>query len=463
MIATNLDPPPFARPPAPRSTRLLADRNARKVEAVVLVNAAITIVIWVLHGGFGTLQTPGGILTGAGQVTGLVGTYAVLVELLLMSRIAWLERSIGLDRLAVWHRWTGFAALTLLALHVVFITAGYAAADHRTFVAEFWDFIQHYPDVLMSIVGFGLFVAVAVTSVRAARRRVNRETWYLVHLYAYLAVALSFAHQLAVGSDFSNDARARLWWSALYVAVFGAIIVWRVGYPVWFNARHRLRIAAVRPEAKGVVSLYVSGRRLAELRGEAGQFFLWRFLTRPGWARAHPFSLSACPNDRFLRITVKDLGDDSHRMQHLRRGTRVFAEGPYGTFTASLRTKRRIALIAGGIGITPLRALLDALPGGPGDLTLLYRVPTKADVAFTNELAALVDRRGVDVRILVGIEIGDDDTDHLGVRALRRHIPDIAERDVYVCGPPAMLDAVRRRLTLLGVPAEQIHFERFEF
>ncbi|MDQ1423885.1 MAG: hypothetical protein QOD72_1383, partial [Acidimicrobiaceae bacterium] len=222
MIATSFDLPPFARPPAARSSRLLADRRARGVEAVVVVNGAVTIAIWVLHGGFRTLQSPGGMLTGAGQVTGLVGTYAVLVELLLMSRIAWLERSIGLDRLAVWHRWTGFAALTFLTLHVVFITAGYAAADRRSLVQELWDFIQHYPDVLMSVVGFGLFVAVAVTSVREARKRLNRETWHLVHLYAYLAVALSFAHQLAVGTDFSNDARARVWWSALYVAVFGA-------------------------------------------------------------------------------------------------------------------------------------------------------------------------------------------------------------------------------------------------
>ncbi len=66
-----------------------------------------------------------------------------------------------------------------------------------------------------------------------------------------------------------------------------------------------------------------------------GQFFLWRFLTGTGWAQAHPYSLSAAPNDRYLRITVKDLGDDTHRLQTLHPGVRVFAEGPYGTFTSS--------------------------------------------------------------------------------------------------------------------------------
>jgi ferredoxin-NADP reductase len=150
-------------------------------------------------------------------------------------------------------------------------------------------------------------------------------------------------------------------------------------------------------------------------------------------------------------------------MQHLQPGVRVFAEGPYGTFTAQRRTQRRVALIAGGIGITPLRALVETLPCKPGDITLLYRAATDRDVAFRKELAAIADRRGIDVRILVGTDIGDDQTDQLGIPALRKHIPDIAQRDVFVCGPPAMLDAVRRRLVALRVPQKQIHYERFEY
>jgi predicted ferric reductase len=315
----------------------------------------------------------------------------------------------------------------------------------------------------MSIVGLGMFLAVATTSVRAARRRISREAWYSVHLYAYLAVALSFAHQLAVGADFSDDALARAWWVALYVAVFGAIVAWRIGRPLWFNLHHRLKIDAVRHEANGIVSIYIGGRDLEAIDVDAGQFFLWRFLVGTGWAKAHPFSLSAVPNRRFLRITVKDLGDDTGRFQRLRPGVRVFAEGPYGTFTADRTSLARVALIAGGIGITPLRALLDTVPRGPGAVTLLYRVAYDGDVAFRKELAAIAAERGVDIKILVGADIGDDQTDRLGIPALRHYVPDIAERDVFVCGPPAMVDVVCRRLRALRVPAEHIHFERFAY
>jgi ferredoxin-NADP reductase len=150
-------------------------------------------------------------------------------------------------------------------------------------------------------------------------------------------------------------------------------------------------------------------------------------------------------------------------MQQVRPGVRVFAEGPYGTFTAERRTKRGVALIAGGIGITPLRALVEQLPGSPGDVRLLYRSASSGDIAFRNELDALVQEGRLEVRHLVGPEIGDDQTDRLGVPELRRHLPDLAERDVFVCGPPQMVDALRRRLALIGVPAAQIHFERFEY
>ena len=431
--------------------------------ALIAVNAAVTLGLWFRHGDVHAMSGPGGIATAAGQLTALAGTYAVLVQLLLMARVPWLERRVGLDRLAVWHRWNGFAAVWLLVGHAVLTTLGYAQSSHLSLVDETRDLIAHYPDVLMAIVGLGLLIAVGVSSARAARRSLSRETWYAIHLYAYLGVALSFAHQLAVGTDFSGDRVARVWWIALYVAVFGSILGWRVVRPWRLNARHALRVREVMTEAPGVVSIYLTGRDLDLLGAQSGQFFLWRFLTPGRWWKAHPFSLSAAPNKRSLRITVKDLGDDTHTLQYLRPGTRVFAEGPYGTFTADLRTRRKVLLIAGGIGITPLRALLASMPASPGDLTLLYRAVTADEVIFRDELAQLGQRRGVVLHALLGEVIGDDRTDQLGVPAIKQLVPDVESRDVFVCGPPGLVDAVRRRLRLIGVPPAQIHFERFEF
>jgi predicted ferric reductase len=456
--------PRSLRGPALASPRRAhAVRDARLVTYAVGLGALVTIGMWLRHGQLGQASGPGGVATAIGQVTALLGTYAVLVQLLLMSRIAWLERAIGLDQLAVWHRWTGFSALWLLVAHVVFTTIGWAAASiPPTNVAHetAW-IVAHEPDVLMAWVGFALFLAVAVTSVRAARCKLKRETWYFVHLYAYLAVALAFAHQLAVGSDFTNDAVARTWWIALYVVVFGAIVWWRVVAPLTVNARHRLRVHSVHTEAPGVVSIWVQGRGLADLDARPGQFFIWRFLTRDGWWQPHPFSLSAAPTNDHLRLTVKNLGDGTAVLQDLRRGTRVFAEGPYGTFTADRRTRRKALLVAGGIGITPLRALLDTF-GPHDDVVLLYRVIGADDVVFADELRAFAEQRGMRIYVVTGSEVGDDDTDRLSVHAIARAVPDARSRDCFVCGPPGLIEAVIRRLRKLRVPQAQIHYERFE-
>ena len=328
---------------------------------IVAVNAALILGMWVRHGGVDAAGGPGGIATAAGQLTGLLGTYSVLLQLLLMARLPWLERYVGLDRLAIWHRWNGVLAVNLLVAHTVLITIGYAASHHATLWAQTRDFVTNYADVLMAFVALAILIAVGVTSARAARRRLRRETWYFVHLYAYLAVALGFAHQLAVGNDFVTDPLARAWWVALYLAVIAILVTWRVVKPWRFNVRHRLKVKKRRP--RSARSRDDQPHRSASRRNRrAGrQFFLWRFLTRDGWWKAHPFSLSAAPTARSLRITVKDLGDTTHELQSIRSGTPVFAEGPFGTFT-DRRTGGAPLFIAGGIGITPIRAMLDDLP-----------------------------------------------------------------------------------------------------
>jgi predicted ferric reductase len=462
MTTTATRPAATGRPRSIDSARARAADHAWAVEFVVAVNAALIVGMWVRHGGVSAAGAPGGLATAAGQITGLLGTYLVLLQLLLMARLPWLERAVGLDRLAVWHRWNGVAAVNLLVAHTVLITIGYAASAHATLWGQTRDFVSNYADVLMAFVALGILIAVGVTSARAARRRLRRETWYFVHLYAYLAVALGFAHQLAVGNDFVTDPVARAWWVALYITVIVTVLTCRVFKPWRFNVRHQLRVKRVVREAPGVVTIDLAGRHLGAIEAQAGQFFLWRFMTRDGWWKSHPFSLSAMPTAKRVRITVKDLGDTTHDLQRVRSGTRVFAEGPFGTFTAIRNTGRLPLFIAGGIGITPIRALLDELSVQSGAV-LLYRANRKADIVFAEEIDDLAARKAVRVHYMIGTEIGDDETDQLGIPAILGLVPDVIERDCYVCGPPVLVDVVRRRLHAIGVPHTSVHFERFEF
>jgi ferredoxin-NADP reductase len=293
---------------------------------------------------------------------------------------------------------------------------------------------------------------VAITSGVIVRRRLRYETWYFIHLYTYLAIALAFSHQIATGKDFVGDPAARAYWTALYLVTLGALVVFRLAVPLVRDAKHRLRVERVVEETPRVVSIWITGNRLDRLRAEAGQFFLWRFLTRDRWWQAHPFSLSAAPDGRHLRITVKDSGDFSRELRLLRPGTRVLVEGPFGAFTADSRTRDRVVLIAGGVGITPARALLETMPG---DITLIYRATEPDELVLRDELDDLARERGAEIHYLVGN--GGD----LSPNALTRLVPDIAERDAFVSGPPAMVDAMRDALREAGVPGRHIFSERF--
>src|SRR6202521_2830677 len=436
--------------------------SAGDVILLVIVNAALVVAMWVRHGGLNQLGSPSAKLTAAGQLTALVCNYAALVQVLLMSRSPWLERRFGMDGLAQWHRWLGFGVTILIGAHVIFTTVGYALGNGNSVLAEAWTLIITYPYVLMATAATGLLIMVAVTSLRMMRRRMTWETWRFLHLYAYLAIALAFGHELAVGTDFTDDAIARWYWIALYVAVGLCLLAFRVGHPLGMSLRHQLRVTQIVPEAPGVVSFYVTGRELGQLQARAGQYFRWRFLTRDGWWRTHPFSLSAPLNNRFLRLTVKGVGEDSRGLQGLHPGTRVAVEGPYGLFTAQRQRRSKVLLVAGGIGITPLRALIEEIPPKKDAITLIYRARSWEDVVFRDELEKLIrDRRG-SIHYLIGQrgtpELPDDP---LSAQALRRLVPDVEARDVFVCGPGSLMERMHEVLTAIGVPAQQIHFERF--
>ena len=423
----------------------------------------LIVLMWVRHGGLAELDSPAGLLTAGGQVAALLGTYVALVQLVLMSRSPFLDQVVGPDRLASLHRWLGFACTWLIAGHVALTTTGYAVSEGRGVVDQALAFLLTYPFVLLASAGFGLFVLVAASSLRAARRRVSYETWFGLHLYAYLGIALAFAHQLVVGADFRDDPVAVAFWVGLYAVAAGLVLVFRVGQPAALALRHRFEVANVVEEAPGVVSLYVTGRALDRLAVRAGQFFNLRLLTADGWWRAHPFSLSASPNGRFLRFTVKDLGDwTGGRLQRVPLGTRLILEGPYGVLTGARRMRPRVLLVAGGVGITPLRALLEALPARPGDLTLVYRASRPEDVVFRAELDAIARARGATVHYVVGRrgshEVG---AEPLGPEALLRYAPDVRDRDVYLCGPRSLMDAAEGSLRHLGVPRSHVHRERF--
>ncbi|MGH3210315.1 MAG: ferredoxin reductase family protein [Trebonia sp.] len=404
----------------------------------------------------------GDLVTGAGDALGLLSGYGFVMLVALMARLPPLERGIGSDRLARWHAMGGRYVITLVTGHVLLIVWGHAITAHEKVTSETVALLTAYPDVLMATVAWFLLLGVAAFSARAARRRLSYETWYYAHLYTYLAIALAFSHQFADGPAFASNLAARVAWSAMYVTVAALIVWYRILTPLRNAARHGFTVQRVRQEAPGIVSVFITGRDFDRLRAEPGQFFRWRFLTRELWWQSHPYSLSAMPQPDLMRITVKARGDHSGSLANLRPGTRLIAEGPYGAFTPCM-SGRRVLLIAGGVGITPIRAMFAALPKRMSDgITLVYRASHPRDVVFSRELDAIAADRNAALHYLVGSRdrLGFDP---LAPGHLQRMVPGLHRYEAYVCGPSGMTETAVESLRALGVPRRRIHRESFEF
>ena len=438
-------PPP--RPVAPRG-RDTADAATRTAAAGALWLSLLLVTFWwVADGGVTDLTGWATGLTSVGRLIGLVASVLLLVQVLLMARVPVLERAFGQDRLA--------ALPPARRVHLLqpdarphrphHLGLRRRSADRRT-PATLWDLTVDYPGMLLAAAGTAGLVMVVVTSIKAARGGCATSRGTCCTSTPTSASASRCRTSSGPGSSSSARPAAPCSGGALWVAAAGAVLVWRVGAPARGAAlRHRLRVTSVVPRGRrrrvGVRRPGAACDRLPR-RGRAVLHLAVPRRARAGPAR-NPYSLSAAPDGRSLRITVKD----ARRRQRApsrslaARARRVLVEGPYGRLSAAgphppqgrpdRRRRRHHAAARAGRG-AGLRARARR--------SCSQRYTTEP--LFARELARPRRERGLHVVRLPGHRRG------AGLLARRRHrapsttltallawVPDLAERDVYVCGP----------------------------
>ncbi len=434
---------------------------ARQVLALAFWGGlGLSIAIWWIGTPAGAVDGMPAALNEVGRITGMVGGYLLLVQVLLMARMTWLERTLSANRVILIHRDLGALLVVAVLTHAASLIVSYAMLDGSGVWPETVNVLTTFPDMVSAFVATGLLVGVGLLAVRSVRALIPYETWYRLHLLAYGVLILGYGHQFAAGRDLSEAGWARSCWLILYVFVILSFVWGRIIAPTRLNLRHRLRVAEVVPEGADMFSVYVSGHRLAELDAAAGHFIRWRFLSRQTWTQAHPFSLSAAPNERWLRLTIKAVGEHTEQLRWLRTGVRVVMSRPAGAFTAEHRIRHRALLIAGGSGIAPVRALLEDLPRGT---IVVYRASSATDIVFQEELDWLAEERDARIHYVIGGRHDPGPRAVMSPRGLREIVPDLSRRDVYLCGPTGLVTAAVKLLRRMHVPQRQIHLDPFDF
>lgn len=435
----------------------------RPLSAVLLVlvagGAAGLLALWWRQTPADRLQSLPDYLVMVAQITGLLGAYLLLIEIALMARIPWLEHRLG-SWLVSAHRSLGGYLVLLLCAHAGFVIAAYSVSVHASPPTVLVSILRTYPGVLAATVGFLVMLLAGFTSARFIRRRLGYEGWHAIHLLMYPAAAAAFWHQITLGAQFTRNPWAAEVWVGLHTAVLAFVVTYRMVIPFLNNRRHRFRVTRVEEVGPDAMSVYITGRRVAELGAEAGQYFRWRFMSRSLWYQAHPFSLSAAPNANTLRLTFKCVGGYTTLLKRrLRPGVRVLLDGPYGAFTGVLRRQHGVVMIGGGIGVTPLRAIVETMHGRRHDIVFIQRASTVGDLILTRELEAL----NAVGRIIYIPAIGSRRNDPLSAERLLDLIPDLGDREVFICGSVGMAAAAVRSLRGAGVRRGRIHTEIFDF
>ena len=391
----------------------------------------------------------GAILNRGGRFLALTGFVFILAQFVLSSKIKWIERDIGLDKLIAVHRTFGVAGLVLILIHPVFLFAG--------------DLVQGSPPALSpaklgGFVSLTLFVAGVGAAILYRRLKLRYETWRAVHLATYLALPLGYLHSLSLGSDLEGPLRA--FWLVL-AAVYAAVVVHKLWRMVQVR-RHPYRVVNVAPETYDVCTLTLEGPRMAY---KPGQFLIVQ-LVRDGRASSpHPFTLASSPTRDRLAISVKASGDFTRTIPDTQPGDLAYVDAPYGAFSFLNHDAPNLVLIGGGIGITPFMSTLRYLYDKKlqRNVVVIWGNKTERDIAFRDEIDRMASEMGSCkvVHCMSSQEDWPGEKGYVTADLLERHLGGVEHPEVFVCGPPVMMNGVIAALHAMGVPRQRIHYERF--
>lgn len=431
-----------------------------------LANGMIITAFWWFISGKLLLNNPSPELIWIifGRITGLLAVYLVLIQLLLIGRVKWIEKVFGFDRLSTAHHWFGVSAFFLIILHFIFILSGYAMVYGNTWFGQMKEFVTEGDEMMGAIISLILFVAVVIGSITFVKKRMKYETWYFIHLASYLAILFAFGHQLELGYDLSSNNLFAGYWILLYIFTGVNFVIYRFFWQIYLFQKHKFYIDKITNETSDTISIYIKGNLLNEFSFQAGQFGIFRFLDKNNWWQSHPFSFSDIPGKNYLRVTVKNLGDGSYNLKNVKERTEVIIDGPNGVFIEKKPSRSKILLIAGGVGITPIRPLVEQLANNHKDLILLYSVRKSEQIIFRDELKNLSDiYKNFRYYFVVGEESNVHGFNTINSECISHLVPDVADRVVYLCGPKGMMASLKNRLINLNINKSNIHYEKFSF
>lgn len=426
---------------------------------VLIITLPVCLATWLGKGGEG-------VINDVARNLGLMGFMILMLQPVIAARIRWIERAFGLDILIRFHKHIAVAAASLLLLHPLLLSLGHGS----------WQLLIGLNLPWYIWVGKGALVLVLVhvlVSLYQGKIGLTFEKWRLGHdLMAPAILVFIFLHSWYAGDDLDLASMKGLW-VVMAITAAGVFLFHTLVRPV-FLRRHPYRVEEVVQETENVWTVKLippPGRLIEEYL--PGQFhFLTFFRDRTLPIEEHHWTISSSPTQKdFISSTIKESGDFTATIGKTRVGDTAAVHGPFGRFSYALHPEERdLVFLAGGIGITPIMAMIRHMRdlGDTRSVMLLYANRSQDQIVFRDALDRIAKGgrpRLTVVHVLSRPENNwTGETGHVDGRMIEKYCgPGLENKVFYVCGPPGMAESILKALDQRGVSKRRIRQEIFSF
>jgi predicted ferric reductase len=400
-------------------------------------------------------------------LTGMLLLSTLVCTVILPSRLRSLNRAFGIESVIEIHRFLGVASAVLVMAHLACVVAANPSNVGLLNFPTAPGRAQAATVATVSLVGLVLL------AVMKRKLKLRYELWRWTHLALSVSVLyFSASHVYLLNKTVREPAIAAVF--VLFISVVLAIFGYRWAWRSWFDPSTEFLVREVRRENATVSTLVLEPRRLNNGQAESWAFapgqFAWIRLDRSVTAEEHPFTIASSAHNETTEFTIRHAGDFTRAVRQLPPGSPVWVDGPHGAFTCDHSRGSGFVLLAGGVGLTPMMSMIRTAAhrgdNRPYRLIVVASAPT--DLLFREELAEL--RRYIDLEVAEVLRRPIDGwqgpTGGITVELMSMVLDTVdqpGDLDYFICGPPSMVDDAMEVLDGLGVVADRVHTEQFDF
>jgi len=437
-------------------SRLDVDKkiNLNAGVVIVLILSFIPMFGWLVGYQFNDTELWRAVALSLAKIGAFGGMAMFALSLILSGRYKWYDKLFGgLDKMYITHRFLGTFSLLLLLIHPISLSllsleGGLGAS------AALWFKVSDF-GVWLGAISLYLLIGLILWSVFA---RAKYETFVKVHRTLGAIFILGAVHAFMSSSILASN--SFMYWYMLTLTALGSFTF--LTYSLFgdmFHRPYKYELVKKKSYAGGIVELELAPKHRI-LNFVPGQFLYVQFdeLESHGY---HPFSISSTKRSSNLKLAIRKTGDFTNELANMKKGATVQVKGPYGGFALQLNANKKQLWIAGGIGVTPFlsgaKSLRHSRRNAGGDIEMIYACAEGSPYGV-DELLVIEERNDI-----FNVTVLDEKTfGFINFETLVGQIKDIPDREIFICGPPAMLTNLRSQAEKMGF-GHRLHYEEFTY